>query len=77
MNTSVGEESGAKVKYKVDASELLPGLDKNAGECTEEDPIVRGTEAVHVRTLAKFLLVSQVEANLLKLGADLRIIIRE
>jgi len=53
FNTSVGEECSAKVKDEVDAGELLPGLDKNAGECTEEDPIFRGTEAVHVRTIAK------------------------
>ena len=46
MDTSVGEECSAKVKDEVDASELLPSLDENAGECTEEDPIVRGTEAI-------------------------------
>ena len=56
MNTGIGEECSTKVKDEVDAGELLPGLDENACECTEEDPIIRGPEAVQVRTLAEFVL---------------------
>ena len=50
MESGVGEESRAEVEDKVDASKLLPGLDEDTRQCTEADAIVRGPEAVKVRT---------------------------
>ncbi len=70
MNTSIGEECGAKVKDEVDTSELLPGLDKNAGEYTEADPIVRSAETIKVGALPNCFLMFHVEANLLELCND-------
>jgi len=50
VESGVGEESRAEVEDKVDASELLPGLDEDTRQSTEADAIVRGSEAVKVRT---------------------------
>jgi hypothetical protein len=57
VNPGVGEERCPKVEDKVDASKLLPGLDEDAGECPEADPIIRGPEAVKVGTCTNFFLV--------------------
>ena len=74
MNPGVGEKGRPKVEDKVDASKLLPGLDEDTGECPEADTIIRGSEAVNVGTFTEFLLVLQIETNLLELGKDFRII---
>lgn len=50
MDPSVREEGRAKVEDKVDAGELLPCLDEDTRESTEEDTIIRGSEAVEVGT---------------------------
>jgi len=47
-NTRVLEEDGTVVEDEVDTGELLPCLDEDAGEGTEKDFIVGGTEAVEV-----------------------------
>ena len=57
MNPGVSEEGCSKVEYKVDASELLPGLDEDTSECAEADTIIRRSEAVNVGAFAEFFLV--------------------
>ena len=74
MNPGVGEEGRPKVENKVDASKLLPALDEDTGEGPETHPIIRRSEAVHVRTCTSFLFVLQIETNLLELETDLRIV---
>jgi hypothetical protein len=74
LDTSVREESSAKVEDEVDAGELLPCLEEDTSKSAESDTIVRGTEAIKVGALAKLLLVPQVNANLFKFGDDLRVV---
>ena len=74
MNPGVSEEGCPKVEDKVDASKLLPGLEEDTGECPEADTIIRVSEAVKVGTFAEFLLVFQIEANLLELENNFGIV---
>jgi hypothetical protein len=74
VNSGVCEEGRAKVEDKVDASELLPGLDEDTSERPEAEAIIRGPEAVKVATCANFLLVLQIETNLIEFKKNLRIV---
>ena len=62
------------VEDKVDTRELLPRLNEDTGESTEEDLVVRELEAIGVRTLAKFLLLGEGGADVVQLSLDLRIV---
>ena len=62
------------VEDEVDTGELLPRLDEDAGEGTEEDLVVREPEAVDIRALAELLLFDQGSADVVQLSLDLGIV---
>ena len=72
MNTRVLEEHGAVIEDEVDACELLPCLNKDTSEGTEEDLVVAGAEAVEVRRLAQLFLLLVGKTDLLEFGLELR-----
>ena len=74
MNTRVLEEHGPVIEDEVDACELLPGLDEDTGESTEEDLVVAGAETVEIRRLAQLLLLLVGNADLIEFGLEFRMV---
>ena len=76
-NTGVLEEHGTVVEDEVDACELLTSLDEDAGEGTEKNFVVGGTETVEVRGLAQLRLVPEGNTDLVEFGLELGMVGRE
>ena len=65
------------VEDEVDTGELLPRLDEDAGEGTEEDLVVGRAEAVGVGALAAVLLLLERSADVGELSLDLGVVLGE
>ena len=74
MNTGVLEERGAIVENEVDAGELLPRLNGDAGESAEKDLVVGTTEAVKVGRFAQLLLLLEGDTDLFEFRLEFRMV---
>lgn len=70
------EESRAVVENEVNSSELLPRLEEDPSACPEEDAVPAITEAVCVGGLADFFFLLEVEANLVEIELNNRVVHR-
>ena len=61
------------VEDEVDTGELLPCLDEDTREGTEDDLVVAGAEAVEISALAVSLLFLECRANILELELEVRV----
>lgn len=66
--TGIGEEGGTIVEDEVDTGELLPTLEEDTGEGTEEDLVGTHLEAIGIGALTYFFLETQVGFNVLEFG---------
>jgi hypothetical protein len=64
------EENGTVIEDEVDTRQLLPRLDEDTGEGTEEDLVVTRSEAVKVRRLAQLLLLLEGKPDLVEFGLE-------
>jgi hypothetical protein len=76
-NTRVLEKDGTVVENEVDTGELLPSLDEDTSEGTEEDFVVGDAEAVDVGSLAQLLLVEVGNTDLVEFGLELGMVRRK
>ena len=61
------------VENEVNTGELLPCLDEDTSEGTEQDLVVGGSEAVEVRALAEVLFFLQSSLNVAQLELNFRV----
>ena len=77
MDARVLEEDGTVIEDEVDTGQLLPRLNEDTSECTEEDLVVAGAEAVEIRGLAQLLLLFERNADFVQFGLELRVVRRK
>lgn len=73
-NTRALEEGRAVVEDEVDTGELLPSLEEDTGQDTEQDLVVGHLEAVGVRRFAQLLLSAQVGTDFIEFDGNFGVV---